>query len=233
MYCGPIWSSIVKLRKLAVSQRASQPQTDRQKSAPLRTSPDRTALVSNSTWSLGIEGMKVGWVWMVRPEGVEPPTYWFVASCSIQLSYGRTLLWRQLSNDISTHDPDQLPASQPCESSASPWRMDRKAQLRCRLRSTLPWPHEAPLRYTVRGASRQKLAPAPGPSITRGQSLSPRSSTASTPETSPRNSSTALGRSQAPPPSSSCPASFPPTHAGTPASTQAPAHSPVSFQNPG
>ena len=26
---------------------------------------------------------------MVRPEGVEPPTYWFVASCSIQLSYGR------------------------------------------------------------------------------------------------------------------------------------------------
>ncbi len=28
---------------------------------------------------------------VVRPEGVEPPTYWFVASCSIQLSYGRTL----------------------------------------------------------------------------------------------------------------------------------------------
>ena len=27
----------------------------------------------------------------MRPEGVEPPTYWFVASCSIQLSYGRTL----------------------------------------------------------------------------------------------------------------------------------------------
>jgi hypothetical protein len=27
---------------------------------------------------------------MVRPEGVEPPTYWFVANCSIQLSYGRT-----------------------------------------------------------------------------------------------------------------------------------------------
>ncbi len=34
---------------------------------------------------------------MVRPEGVEPPTYWFVASCSIQLSYGRTLHLRQLS----------------------------------------------------------------------------------------------------------------------------------------
>ncbi len=33
---------------------------------------------------------------MVRPEGVEPPTYWFVASCSIQLSYGRTLQQKQL-----------------------------------------------------------------------------------------------------------------------------------------
>ena len=28
----------------------------------------------------------------MRPEGFEPPAYWFVASCSIQLSYGRT--WR-------------------------------------------------------------------------------------------------------------------------------------------
>ena len=28
---------------------------------------------------------------MVRPERFERPTYWFVASCSIQLSYGRTL----------------------------------------------------------------------------------------------------------------------------------------------
>jgi hypothetical protein len=36
---------------------------------------------------------------MVRPEGVEPPTYWFVASCSIQLSYGRTLQGMQLVKD--------------------------------------------------------------------------------------------------------------------------------------
>ena len=44
---------------------------------------------------------------MVRPEGVEPPTYWFVASCSIQLSYGRTLRWKQLSKDIGNRDFDQ------------------------------------------------------------------------------------------------------------------------------
>ncbi len=35
---------------------------------------------------------------MVRPEGVEPPTYWFVASCSIQLSYGRTLRQSNLAS---------------------------------------------------------------------------------------------------------------------------------------
>ena len=36
---------------------------------------------------------------MVRPERFERPTYWFVASCSIQLSYGRTWLRRQLFKD--------------------------------------------------------------------------------------------------------------------------------------
>ena len=37
---------------------------------------------------------------MVRPEGVEPPAFWFVAKRSIQLSYGRTLQKRQPFNDI-------------------------------------------------------------------------------------------------------------------------------------
>jgi len=35
---------------------------------------------------------------MVRPEGVEPPAFWFVAKRSIQLSYGRTLQ-KQLRQD--------------------------------------------------------------------------------------------------------------------------------------
>ena len=54
----------------------------------------RTKVVVNAAdarmWAVerGFAGLYGG---VVRPEGVEPPTYWFVASCSIQLSYGRTL----------------------------------------------------------------------------------------------------------------------------------------------
>jgi hypothetical protein len=28
-------------------------------------------------------------IWLARPERLELPTYWFEASCSIRLSYGR------------------------------------------------------------------------------------------------------------------------------------------------
>jgi hypothetical protein len=44
---------------------------------------------------------------MVRPEGFEPPTLWFVAKCSIQLSYGRTLRGMQPSKDIGISGPEQ------------------------------------------------------------------------------------------------------------------------------
>jgi hypothetical protein len=47
---------------------------------------------------------------MVRPEGVEPPTYWFVASCSIQLSYGRTLRWKQPSKNTGIRHLEQTSA---------------------------------------------------------------------------------------------------------------------------
>ncbi len=46
---------------------------------------------------------------MVRPEGVEPPTYWFVASCSIQLSYGRTLQRSNLIRIPDWGDEDKPP----------------------------------------------------------------------------------------------------------------------------
>ena len=36
---------------------------------------------------------------MVRPDRFERPTYWFVASCSIQLSYGRTI---ERNSSVST-----------------------------------------------------------------------------------------------------------------------------------
>jgi hypothetical protein len=46
---------------------------------------------------------------MVRPEGFEPPTLWFVAKCSIQLSYGRTLLGLQPFKDTGFCPSEQPP----------------------------------------------------------------------------------------------------------------------------
>jgi hypothetical protein len=45
---------------------------------------------------------------MVRPEGFEPPTLWFVAKCSIQLSYGRTLRGLQPFKDTGIWRNRQL-----------------------------------------------------------------------------------------------------------------------------
>jgi hypothetical protein len=47
---------------------------------------------------------------MVRPERFERPTYWFVASCSIQLSYGRTLRWMQPSKNTGIRRAEQTAA---------------------------------------------------------------------------------------------------------------------------
>jgi hypothetical protein len=41
---------------------------------------------------------------MVRWEGVEPPTFWFVARCSIQLSYQRTA--RAQYSEIIARSPE-------------------------------------------------------------------------------------------------------------------------------
>jgi hypothetical protein len=46
------------------------------------------------------------WGYLVRPERLELPAYWFEASRSIQLSYGRTLLAGKHEFSILIHgDP--------------------------------------------------------------------------------------------------------------------------------
>ena len=67
----------------------------------------RLRLRQVTTETKGDHEVKMG---MVRPEGVEPPTYWFVASCSIQLSYGRTLRGMQLLKDNGIHCLEQTAA---------------------------------------------------------------------------------------------------------------------------
>ena len=56
---------------------------------------DRNCQRSLPLWVKALENHKLRNK-MVRPERVELPTYWFVASRSIQLSYGRT---REVSSE--------------------------------------------------------------------------------------------------------------------------------------
>jgi hypothetical protein len=58
-----------------------------------------------------MEGLDLDFLgmFMVRPERFERPTYWFVASCSIQLSYGRTLRGIQLYKDSGDSGLGQPP----------------------------------------------------------------------------------------------------------------------------
>src|SRR5260370_18034639 len=79
---------------------------------------------------------------LVYPEGVETPTSWFVASCSIQLRYGRTLRWMQPSKNTGIRRPEQTPAESPEENrerSGAPGRIRTSDPL---VRSQMLYPTE-------------------------------------------------------------------------------------------
>src|ERR1700735_2358968 len=68
----------------------------------------RSSSTAGRTFQTKILRMYLKNAFMVRPEGFEPPTLWFVAKCSIQLSYGRTLQQRQPFKGIGICSPDQV-----------------------------------------------------------------------------------------------------------------------------
>src|ERR1700761_2678521 len=67
---------------------------------------------------------------MVRPEGVEPPTYWFVASCSIQLSYGRTLRGKQPSKNTGIRHLEQTSEDSKVTGRKNEWCARKDSNLR-------------------------------------------------------------------------------------------------------
>ena len=53
---------------------------------------------------------------MADPEGLEPPTPWFEAKCSIQLSYGSAQVFARRENLISTCESGTETQNAICES---------------------------------------------------------------------------------------------------------------------
>lgn len=64
---------------------------------------------------------------MVRPDRFELPTYWFVASCSIQLSYGRT---DEATPNIAIHrEPGKKTASLNANGAHTIWRAPHSIEI--------------------------------------------------------------------------------------------------------
>ena len=60
----------------------------------------------------------------MRPGGLEPPTYWFEASYSIQLSYGRFDRDILPSGPLWGNSPDAIPAVQHDRGTAGQWLLN-------------------------------------------------------------------------------------------------------------
>ncbi len=67
------------------------------------------------------------WSFMARPEGFEPPTPWFVARYSIQLSYGREM---KAMNRYTQNLIDHLPLFSAICPLSSHWRRERDSNPR-------------------------------------------------------------------------------------------------------
>jgi hypothetical protein len=90
---------------------------------------------------------------LVRPERFERPTYWFVASCSIQLSYGRTLRGMQPSKNTGIHRAEQTNVGRTTKNENG--RSSAPASSGCSLDSTFWFDPQLP-RYDGRGTNPQE-----------------------------------------------------------------------------